>query len=254
MSSELSKVTRTILRGLRHPGWFVSTAASRLIPKDPTVGRLAEWKYGDLPRVPITDVFAGLETVDITILRAFDRLIGTSLDFQEILFLAAIIKLTHVKNILEIGTYDGNTALNLAANSTLDAVITTVDLPPDWKGQFEIEVPRPLVNVTDRSKVGSQFKGTERSYKIRQVFGDSAKIDWTKMPIPFDLVFIDGCHFYPYVKSDTDNAIRYLRQDGILVWHDYGSIADVSRVVDETAKRFEVKALQGTRLAVGFMR
>ena len=37
-----------------------------------------------------------------------------------------------------------------------------------------------------------------------------------------------------------------------LVWHDYGMLEDVSRAVDEVARRIKVRSIQGTRLAVRF--
>lgn len=140
----------------------------------------------------------------------------------------------NAKNILEIGTYDGNTTLNLAVNSPFDTLITTVD-------------------ITDKAQIGSQYRDTDYSKKIIQIFGDSAKIDWSRMSIPFDIVFIDGCHYCEYVNKDTQNAMRYLKSGGIIVWHDYGMIKAVSEVADETAKRIKVKAIRGTRLAIGFM-
>lgn len=73
------------------------------------------------------------------------------------------------------------------------------------------------------------------------------------MAIPFDLVFIDGCHHYEYVKKDTQNAIKYLKSGGMIIWHDYGMVRHVSKVVDETAKRLKINAIQGTRLAVGYI-
>jgi predicted O-methyltransferase YrrM len=163
------------------------------------------------------------------------------------------VKFTGAKNLLEIGTFDGNTALNLAANSPPDARVTTVDLPPDWNGRFEIGVPRFFHNVTDRRRVGLQYQNTIHAHKIHQVYGDSAKIDWTRMPIPFDLVFIDGCHFYEYVKKDTESTIQSLGRGGVLVWHDYGADRHVSKVVDESARRFKVYAIQSTRLAVALV-
>jgi len=39
---------------------------------------------------------------------------------------------------------------------------------------------------------------------------------------PFDLIFIDGSHYYEYVKSDTQNALGCLTAGGLVVWHDYG--------------------------------
>ena len=62
--------------------------------------------------------------------------------------------------------------MNLAANTSKDTVITTVDLPPDWEGKLQLEVPELCVNVTQRSKIGAQFKGTKYEKKIRQIYCD----------------------------------------------------------------------------------
>jgi predicted O-methyltransferase YrrM len=243
------KMSRVIGRVMKNP---IRAIREHVIPIDPEAYLIGSQRYGNIPRLPITKVFPGIEKVNVTIFRAFDRATGTSMDAKEILALSAIVKFTQARIILEIGTYDGNTTLNLAANSPVDALITTIDLPPEWDGQFELNVPDLFVNVTDRTKIGSQYKSTEYAKKIIQIFGDSAKIDWSAMSIPFDIVFIDACHYYEYVKQDTQNALKYLKSGGLLVWHDYGSLKDVSKVVDETAKRIKVKAIQGTRLAVGF--
>jgi predicted O-methyltransferase YrrM len=167
--------------------------------------------------------------------------------------LSAITKFINARNILEIGTYNGYATLNLAANSPPDATITTIDLPPNWAGGLRIKIPKSYQNVGNRSRIGMLYKDTRYSKKIVQVFGDSAEIDWGKMAIPFDLVFIDGCHHYEYVKKDTQNAIKYLKSGGMIIWHDYGMVRHVSKVVDETAKRLKINAIQGTRLAVGYI-
>jgi predicted O-methyltransferase YrrM len=174
-----------------------------------------------------------------------------SLEVEEIAALATIAKFVRARNILEIGTFDGNTALNLAANSPDDTAITTVDLPPSGNGKLKIEVPKDYSNITNRDKVGWQFHGTEHASKIKQVFGDSAELNWeTLSPYPFDFVFIDGCHFREYVQKDTENAFRSSRPGGVVVWHDYGYFKHVSDVVDAIAEQRTVYAIGGTRLAI----
>ena len=257
MKVKLRELIKIFPRAVKDPKQAFEIFWRRLFPfgikpKDPEAYRIGSWSYGRIPRLPVNKIFPGIESTDVTISRAFDRDIWTSLDTQEILVLSAIIKFSESKNILEIGTYDGNTTLNLAANSPSDAHITTVDLPPDWNGKLELKVPELSVNVDERKKIGAQFKDSDYAKKIIQIFGDSAKIDWEELPTPFDVVLIDGCHHYEYVKLDTQNSLRHLKPGGLLVWHDYGMYKDVSKVVDETAKNMKVKAIQGTRLAVGF--
>ena len=71
-----------------------------------------------------------------------------------------------------------------------------------------------------------------------------AKLDWKELPTPLDLVFLDGCHAFDYVNRDTRNSIRHLKEGGLLIWHDYGMIRDVSKVVDETAKKIKSRRLE----------
>jgi len=174
------------------------------------------------------------------------------MDVYELALMSAIATVTAAKRVLEIGTYEGNTALNLAANTPADALIVTVDLPLNWDGELAIKVPQTCVNVFERTNVGRQFHGSQFEAKIRQVLADSKTLNWGELPGPFDMVFVDGCHYFDYVKSDTDNSLRVLRPGGIIVWHDYGAYQDVSRVVDETAKTISLKSLRGNGLSVCF--
>lgn len=110
-------------------------------------------------------------------------------------------------------------------------------------------------NVSDRAQVGRQFRGLPLEARIRQVYGDSAHIDWRELGAPFDLIFVNGCHDFPYVRSDTENARRHAKVGGEIVWHDYGMIGHVCRAVDEfavAASGFRVQAIEGTRLALAF--
>ena len=188
--------------------------------------------------------------------RAFDRKPGTSITVEEACNLAAIARGLEVRKALEIGTYDGNTALVLAANLAPGGEVVTVDLPPD----FSIEKQESLsysdgeFNLTPREQLARQYRGHPLSSRIRQVYADSAAMDWKALGGPFDLVFIDGCHSESYVQSYSENAVNVLTPGGAIVWHDYGMIPAVSSVVDRLARQLtsmKVYALEGTRLAIG---
>lgn len=220
------------------------------IPKDPHVVRMGRWNHGELPRVPLSEAVPDVTSMRIDLHRCFEWSKGTSLDPYELIVLVSLAKARNVRRILEIGTFNGNTALNLAANTPDDTRVVTVDLGTDWGGTFELDLPDRYRNITDQLKVGYQFHGSEYETKIHQVFGDSARLNWGSLGGPFDLIFIDGNHHESYVRSDSENALRHLHKGGLIVWHDYGMIADVSRVVDDISKRLGVACLQGTRLAV----
>ena len=203
------------------------------------------------PGVHLTQIFPGIESVSVNLINLYHRKIGLSVDAAEVMTLCAIERFIGARNVVEIGTYDGNTTLNLA-NLPGEGRVTTIDLPQNWDRKFLYDVPNHHWNVTDRNRIGIQFHGTQYESRIQQVLGDSAGVDWQALRPPFDLIFIDGCHFRDYVKADTENALRNIRPGGVVVWHDYGDIKDVSRVVDETARQITVRVVRGTRLAVGW--
>jgi predicted O-methyltransferase YrrM len=247
-----------LLKSIKNPGKAFVLAWRRIfpfgiIPKDPEAYRIGSWSYGNLKRIAITDIFKGIASSEVTVKNAFDKDIYTSMDMQEVFIVCSVLKFIGAKNIMEIGTFDGNTTLNLAVNSSQDAKITTVDLPPDWDGNYEINIPELYKNVTERNTVGRQFKEHQEYFpKIKQIFIDSANLDWNEAGAPFDLVILDGCHHYNYVLKDTENAIKFTKPGGIIIWHDYGMIQDVSKVVDDIARSIKVYAVRGTRLAIGF--
>lgn len=220
-----------------------------IVPKDPEAFRIGGWTAGKLPREKLVDVFPGIEQASVQLERVFDRDVLTSIDSMELTVLCAAARHLRPRRVLEIGTFNGNTTLNLALNLP-DAEIVTVDLPPNWDQRYGIDVPDIYDNVTDRAGVGIQFREHACNTRIRQVFGDSAKVDFGALGGKFDFVFIDGNHHHDYVVSDTRKALDVLNPGGVIAWHDYGMMEDVSRAVDGES-RLQKHAIRGTRLVFG---
>jgi predicted O-methyltransferase YrrM len=239
---------------VRSPSDGVMFLSRLVVPIDPRARQLHSWLWGRLPRVALDTVIPETRDVDLTVLKAHNRPAGMSVTFEELATLLAISSATRARRILEVGTYNGNTALNLAANAPDDAVVITLDLPPADADRGALAVPDRFNNTQAHWAVGSHYRGTEHEHKIKQIYGDSTVVDWsTFVSEPLDLVFVDGCHYRPFVESDTNNALRHLRPGGIVVWHDYGYFKDVSDYVDEVAERMNVYAIGGTRLAIGLV-
>ncbi len=225
----------------------------RLSPKDPTIQGMTFWWHGDLPRRPAVEVFEAAAGSDLRLVNPGRRDPSTSTTLFEVSCILLGLRQVQAGKVLEIGTFDGNTTLNLAANVPDDGGVVTVDLPLEGDSELALRAEGRERNVTDRTVVGEQFQGRPESSRIRQIFGDSARLDWGKFGGPFDVVFIDGCHSYDYVVSDTEHALDVLRPGGLLLWHDYAEMESVSRAVDSFRGRLDgLCALEGTRLAAGF--
>ena len=255
-SSLIHKSLFALLKAITCPRSTLAWVYRGHLTKDQVFATQTSWFTGRLPRVPLTKILPGVEEAEVLLPRAFDRKTGTSISVEEACHLGAMAKCLAVAKALEIGTYDGNTALVLAANLAAEGVVVTVDLPPDFdmQKQAALTYSDGEFNLTPRDQLGRQYQGHPLSARIRQVYGDSAALNWSALGGPFDLVFIDGCHSEAYVWSDSKNAINHLAPRGVIVWHDYGMLTAVSNVVDRLASeitRMRVYALEGTRLAIG---
>jgi predicted O-methyltransferase YrrM len=252
----ITKVVTAIGRIVARPRESAAWVWRGSLAKDRTFVTQMSWVTGTLPRIPLVEILPATRRAEVSIPNAFDRTFLTSISLEEAGHLGAIARSLPAKNVLEIGTYDGNSALVLATNSHPDGFVVTVDLPPDWdprKGQSALAFSTARINLTDRGQLGRQIREYPVAARVKQVFGDSGTLDWSTFGGPFDLIFLDGCHSEKYVESDTRNALKVLAPGGIIVWHDYGMVLNVSVVVDRFARELgnmKFAALEGTRLAI----
>lgn len=255
--SHLSKLSYVLRKSLAHPGESLRDLLFAHLARDRGHRQLPVWLFGELPRLHLGQALPGVETIGVTVPRVVDRTFGTSATAEEASLLCVIQRHLAARNVLEIGTADGSTTLALAANLEEGGMVTTIDLPADFdaaRDRDALAFPDEPINLTSRQHVGRQFASDPLACRIRQVFGDSAHVDWSTLGGPFDLIFIDGCHTAAYVAADTTNALKHLATPGAIVWHDYGLYEDVSTVVDGVwrhSDRLRVFAIEGTRLAVG---
>lgn len=244
------------------PRWWISlpnharNAWRRLNPRDPQLQTMAYWWYGTLERQPIETYLADVADAELTLVKAGRRTPGTSITAHELVCLAMAVRSAKANKVLEIGTFDGNTSLNFAANLVGDGRVVTIDLPLDYSKDVEmaLEIDPARRNVTPRDAVGVQYRGHPLEGRIKQIYGDSANLDFSALGGPFDLAFVDGCHAYEYVVSDTNNVIPIVRPGGLIVWHDYCNHEGVARAVDSFRDdpRFEsLVAIEESRLAIG---
>lgn len=199
-----------------------------------------------LPEIPLSELLPKVDSICVNLQYALHR-VG-SLPLEELVILTILVRHFQPKRIVEIGTSEGRTTINLALNAPPDAEIITLDLPPELTGEHR-KHSGPNYKQMNIDEPGVLFRNHPVASKIKMVLADSTKFDWTPYERSVDFVFIDGAHDYESVRKDTENALRIIRPGGIIVWHDYGVWKGVTRCLDELRKQFPVVLLKDTTLA-----
>jgi len=160
--------------------------------------------------------------------------------------LVALAEATRAERIFEIGTYNGLTALALAANLP-HVRIDTLDLPPD----LVPELPLAESDELHLSRAASRrYEGRPEADRITQHLGDSARFDFSPFAGAIDLVYVDGAHSREYVENDTNAAFRMVKPDGAIVWDDYSRLVpDVPALLHGLAG-VPLHRVRSTRLVV----
>jgi predicted O-methyltransferase YrrM len=174
---------------------------------------------------------------------------------EELCKICLIVKWLRPRRILELGTYNGMTTLQMALNAPADCVTYTLDLTPEQAASIHLDKLDELVAREFRKRfktaTGSYFVGRD-NLKIRQLLGNASDFDYSTIDGPFDLIFVDAAHDYNSKRIDTDNAFRFLSEKGVILWHDYGQVAnpDVTRCLMEYTQKHKIWHLRNTNLAV----
>lgn len=178
--------------------------------------------------------------------------------------LVSILKLCNATRLFEFGTYMGATTLLLAENSSDESNVVTLDIPPEASTEdFCCDTSKILVHgdandVFLRNRFQSQgakcirFSSDLIQKKIEQIYENSLTIDiekygWSEA---FDYIFIDGGHDYATVEKDSRNAAAMLKQDGVILWHDFNSKIhqDVTRFINNESRSREFFHVENTML------
>jgi predicted O-methyltransferase YrrM len=203
-----------------------------------------------VPQVEITSLVP-----NEVLLRLYEQAkITANIKFEELFVLVELLQIRQPTACFEIGTFDGRTTLNMAANTPEGAVIYTLDLPREQveNTKFSLDPYERFAVMKETS--GARYRDTKWERKIQQLYGDSATFDYTPYQGEIDFVFIDGSHTYEYVLSDSRNAIALLRNGkGTILWHDYPDTSSVLQAINflQTSEpRFAgIRHIVGTRFA-----
>jgi predicted O-methyltransferase YrrM len=174
---------------------------------------------------------------------------------EELCKICLIVKWLRPKRVLELGTYNGMTTLQMALNAPPDCVVYTLDLPPEQTASLPLGRLDELVakHFKERfnTRIGSYFENRE-DVRIVQLWGDTATFDYSVLGGPVDLIFVDAAHDYQNKRHDCETAFRALMPGGVILWHDYAQVVnpEVTRCLDEYAADRPIFHLRNTNLAV----
>ncbi|MGH7618533.1 MAG: class I SAM-dependent methyltransferase [Gemmatimonadaceae bacterium] len=206
----------------------------------------------ELPMIRLEDVADDRSAV---VLRDARHATG-NVDLLELLVLARLVRARRPRRLLEIGTFDGRSTLNLAVNAPDDAVVYTLDLPDGGEETAKHRLDDAELRYVRKPRSGARVHDSDVAHKVVQLYGDSATFDFTQLAAPgIDFVFVDGSHAYDYARSDSLTALSLLRNGhGTIVWHDYNGWRGVSDALHELRRddeRFEsLRWVEGTSLAM----
>jgi predicted O-methyltransferase YrrM len=171
-------------------------------------------------RLPIFPLSAVLTSkLEFTLLEPLAA--GGNVSLLELMVIANLAKQAAPPMAFEIGTFDGRTTLNIAANIELPARVYTLDLPKTNLSETKFALAPGEAAFVDKEQSGAKFSGTAYEKQITQLYGDSATFDFSPYAGQMGLVFVDGSHAYDYVLQDTANALRLASDDAVILWHDY---------------------------------
>jgi predicted O-methyltransferase YrrM len=174
---------------------------------------------------------------------------------EELCKICLIVRYFRPKRILELGTYNGMTTLQMALNAPRGSIVYTLDLPEQAATKFELSKLDWYVSKNLKEKfgtsTGSYFKGRS-DVNIVQLLGDSTTFDYSSTGGSFDLIFIDAAHDYRSKSIDSENAFRLINKNGVVIWHDFTSPAnpEVTKYIADISIHRRIVHLRNTFLAL----
>ena len=220
--------------------WLYHTFADFTRPKKQRRNYFYAWlkmnyrwidRYPNIPSIQFNELFpdADKHVIKMEVAKKIWNIMP-----QELYIMSCIVQELQPEKIFEFGTYDGATTMQLASCSP-HAEVVTIDFSPKPTPDFY---------------AGERFHGSEQEDRIKQIFGDSTKYNFSDHYGQYDFIFIDGGHEYDVAYSDTQNALRMVKKGGVIVWDDYINWRGVKRVVEDLSKNYEIHHIIDTKFAI----
>ena len=184
----------------------------------------------NVPVKSVEDLFPEIDfTRSAELLFPMPRDLGVST--QELNIINKVVAHFQPKKVVEFGTAEGRTAVNVACHLPADGEIITLDFPP-----------------TGNNQVGYFYWEQPVKSKIKQVFSGVGAWDSRPHRASAEIVFCDACDLLPGMASEVFQAFSVIKPGGILFRHDYGSARGVTAFWNWLATELPIFNIQGTTL------
>ena len=197
------------------------------------------WKWSGLPwrsdlqvpQIAAQDLFPEIDfSRSPELLYPFPRDLSTMP--HELMILARVVALLRPRCVVEFGTAEGRTALNIALHLPPDGEVVTLDFPP----------------IPGQNDVGYFYWEQPLKSKIKQIFSGVDAWDATPYRASAEMVFCDACDQLPGLAAEAAQAFTVVKPGGVIFRHDYGSARGPTLFWNEISKELPVRHLEGTTL------
>jgi predicted O-methyltransferase YrrM len=163
--------------------------------------------------------------------------------WSEHLLLLSAISISYpqkIKSILEIGTFNGETAFILSKLFP-HSKITTIDL--NNSNLKDIEEYSYVFESSESQFISNRDKILKLNENIEFIQMNSLNL--YNSNDKYDLIWIDGAHGFPFIAIDLSNALRMVNSDGFILCDDvYTSTSENSMMTDSMATFITLQKFQ----------
>jgi len=192
----------------------------------------APWRSSlKIPSISAAELFPEIDfTRSPDLLHPFPRNLGVMP--HELMILAHVVRHFQPSCVVEFGTAEGRTSLNIALHLPREGSLVTLDFPP----------------IPGRNDVGFFYWDQPVRNKIKQVFSGVEAWDSAAYRASADLVFCDACDQPEGLAAEAAQAFSILKPRGTIFRHDYGTAEGPTLFWNKLSERLPVKHIQDTAL------
>lgn len=151
---------------------------------------------------------------------------------QELIVLTKVVGHLQAKRVVEFGTAEGRTALNIAAHLPPDGEIITLDFSP----------------IPGTNEVGYFYWDQPQKTKIKQVFASLETWDSRPYRASAEIVFCDACDLLPGLAAEAYQAFSLIKPGGVIFRHDYSTVEGPTKFWNWLATQLPITHIEGTIL------